>query len=481
MTMDAGAVPMSTASEPGNRRKGAASATGAGRALLLVVCGAGLVLAARAGLATWLGQDLAAGTSHARLMASRWGWSFGLPLALWWMILYVAAGFGLWWEGVARARCRFMPLLAATASLGALGLWYLLLVLTKTVRLGPQWFAIIGCGMLAGHLIFYLHPLRWRAAAVGFDQPAPGRSWVLPAGVWAAHVAGGVLLSVVVIGGAWLGPLPAAGRMTGVQLKAKEQLDSGPGPDRLVWPFNAEAPVPVHDLPLIGSPDAPYVIVSHFCYTQEVGRLNQAVLLDLKRQFGSQVVVLPLLYPLDASVNPHVPLDTSEKHPHAGDYARLATAVWLADRDKFEAMHRFLVNTDDPAGQAPLEDAKAEARRLVGAEALEAALRDPRVDRTLARMIAAKHRNRGLVLRADTGEPIATASDGAEASVMPAADISIEPCTIWRGIGPERMAMIVFGALNPQTMAVEFERMTDAIPTDDLDVIDPGLLDKLSD
>ena len=93
---------------------------------------------------------------------------------------------------------------------------------------------------------------------------------------------------------------------------------------------------------VIGSREAPYVVVEMMDYTcphcRKMGRLMHEVL----PRFGDQVAIVIMPVPLDAQCNKHMPR-TGPEHRNACKYAQLAQAVMAIQPDKFGAMHHYLL------------------------------------------------------------------------------------------------------------------------------------------
>lgn len=173
------------------------------------------------------------------------------------------------------------------------------------------------------------------------------------------------------------------------QLNRTQMLHGREGGARVLLPTGGRTILRLDGVPTLGSPEAPYVMYHFFDYTDPFSRACHVALRDARRRYGDQIVVLALPWPLDATLNPHVPATVAAKHPGAGDYARLAYAVWRADRQQFEQFHDYLLappDTDQAGltefrGSLPsLEEARITAGKMVGAEVLQQALADPLLD-----------------------------------------------------------------------------------------------------
>ena len=128
------------------------------------------------------------------------------------------------------------------------------------------------------------------------------------------------------------------------------------------------------DVPVLGSPDAPHVIVCLVDYTCIHCRALHPILLDLSRQFSNQLAIVCLPVSLSPQCNPFIPRMNAHANTNACEYARLGLAVWRA---KPEVFHQFDDWMFADAKPPPVELARDQAAQLVGADKLTSALADP--------------------------------------------------------------------------------------------------------
>lgn len=134
------------------------------------------------------------------------------------------------------------------------------------------------------------------------------------------------------------------------------------------------------DLPMLGSPDAPHVIVCLVDYTCIHCRALHPILLDMSRQYSNQLAIVCLPVSLSPLCNPFIPRMNSRANTNACEYARLGLAVWRA---KPEVYHQFDDWLFAGANPPPVEQARDQAAQLVGADKLQSALADPWVAQQL--------------------------------------------------------------------------------------------------
>ena len=126
-------------------------------------------------------------------------------------------------------------------------------------------------------------------------------------------------------------------------------------------------------VPLMGSADAEYTLVSLFDYTCHHCRDLHLPLKEMFEAFQGQVAVISLPMPIDSNCNRLVK-KTQRAHLNSCNYARLGLAVWLSDRNKVEEFNDWVF---DPPRPPALNLAYQYASKLVGTELLNESLQDP--------------------------------------------------------------------------------------------------------
>lgn len=162
--------------------------------------------------------------------------------------------------------------------------------------------------------------------------------------------------------------------------------DTGPGPERelVLAVGSGRVRISPREYPVLGSPDAPLLLVAMLDYTCSHCRAMHRDLVPVREQYGDRLGVVMLPTPLDASCNPQF-TSTAPAHREACDLARLALAVWRADPAQFEAFDHWLAGREPTRTRAA---ARARAGELVGEAALEQALADPWVQQQPGRNAA---------------------------------------------------------------------------------------------
>ncbi|HVR36112.1 MAG TPA: vitamin K epoxide reductase family protein [Methylomirabilota bacterium] len=142
---------------------------------------------------------------------------------------------------------------------------------------------------------------------------------------------------------------------------------------------NGSFRLPVAELPLLGSPAAPHLLVSLFDYTCHHCRDLHPILRQAYEAYDGQLAIINLPMPIDSECN-HLMQRTSSAHVNACRYAKLSLAVWRARPELWADFDDWLFQSNPPP---PVEQATRHAAGLVGEEALNAALNDPWVEQQI--------------------------------------------------------------------------------------------------
>jgi len=122
-----------------------------------------------------------------------------------------------------------------------------------------------------------------------------------------------------------------------------------------------------HDHPILGDPDAKYVVVKLFDYSCRHCRTLHSYLEEARRRYGEQLAVVVLPVPMNTKCNKYVQ-STHPDHRNACDYTKLALAVWRLAPAKFAEYHHWLLEPSRPPPEFRAENRAAE---LAGREALK--------------------------------------------------------------------------------------------------------------
>ncbi len=139
-----------------------------------------------------------------------------------------------------------------------------------------------------------------------------------------------------------------------------------------------------HTVPLIGSPDAPYVVTLLYDYNCPHCQELHFMLDEAVRLYGGKLAFALCPSPLNSHCNPYVPVDVDEFKTSC-KLAKIGLAVWVANRDAFPAFDNWMFTFESGDRWQPRspDAARAKAIELVGKTKFDAALADPWIERYL--------------------------------------------------------------------------------------------------
>jgi uncharacterized membrane protein/protein-disulfide isomerase len=139
-----------------------------------------------------------------------------------------------------------------------------------------------------------------------------------------------------------------------------------------------------HAAPLIGSPDARYVVTLLFDYKCPHCQQLHLMLDEAVRRYDGKLAFVLCPAPLNTKCNPYISRDVDE-FTNSCELARIALAVWVARHEKFPDFDRWMFSFDSGDRWQPrrLDAARAKAVELVGQVKFNAAQADPWIDQYL--------------------------------------------------------------------------------------------------
>ena len=390
---------------------------------LLILAAAGisaylLSLSLSGGIAVGCGP----GSSCDEVLHSRWAYVLGIPvsaLALLVDLMLLLATFAAGPKSSPKQRRGAWEIIVPCALLvvGA-ALWFVALQAFVLHRFCPWCMTAHACGAFAGIILLTRLPISADRPATGTRKlekerdAALSRSRVLKLGVAA-------IIAIAMLGAAQLffpgkaysvAVIPNSGRevptpnvqlnsspttLTSIQITAVAQstATTSQAPAALmtnvsVHPLENSRILPVlggrfaldlSQVPVWGSPDAPFKLVSLFDYTCHHCREMHPAVLEMQRSFGDKLAIVSLPMPLDSQCNPLMRV-TPRPHVNACIYAKLGLMVWRANHAAIQRFDDWLFSFQNPP---PLTEVTNKAVQLVGLLPFDAAARDPWVERQL--------------------------------------------------------------------------------------------------
>jgi uncharacterized membrane protein/protein-disulfide isomerase len=147
---------------------------------------------------------------------------------------------------------------------------------------------------------------------------------------------------------------------------------------------NSRFDLPILDprnVPLVGSPEAPYVVKLLFDYKCPHCQQMHFLLDEAIRRYGGKLTFALCPTPLNRQCNPYIPRDVDE-YKDSCQLVQVGLAVWVAKSEAFPAFNRWMFTLDSGDRWRPrsLDSAKAKAVELVGQAKFDAAQADPWID-----------------------------------------------------------------------------------------------------
>ncbi len=133
-----------------------------------------------------------------------------------------------------------------------------------------------------------------------------------------------------------------------------------------------------HSVPLLGSPEAPYVVSLLFDYECPHCQQLHFLLNEAIRRYNGKLAFALCPTPLNRQCNPYVPRDEKE-FKDSCELAKVGLALWVANREAFTAFDHWMFSFESGDRWQPrsLDSAKAKAIELVGQAKFDAGWNAP--------------------------------------------------------------------------------------------------------
>jgi uncharacterized membrane protein len=133
-----------------------------------------------------------------------------------------------------------------------------------------------------------------------------------------------------------------------------------------------------HYAPIVGSPDAPYIVTLLFDYKCSHCQKIHFMLNDAIDRYAGKLAFVLCPTPLSTNCNPYLPQD-ADAFNNSCELARISLAVWVARREMFPEFENWMFTFESGDRWQPrsLESARSKAVELTGREQFDAAWTDP--------------------------------------------------------------------------------------------------------
>lgn len=154
-----------------------------------------------------------------------------------------------------------------------------------------------------------------------------------------------------------------------------------PGKERLVKFLGGKLVLDVYKHPIIGSPEAPHIVIEMVSYDCPHCRKMNSMIHQALDHYGDQVALLIMPIPLDKDCNKLI-TDPAMTHPGACGTARMVIALAKLEPKSFATFHDFLMSGDKEKPPR-MEKIIPKAYSLVTADKLRDLQRGPEVAKQL--------------------------------------------------------------------------------------------------
>ena len=255
-------------------------------------------------------------------------------------------------------RLAWRAMLVLSGAIAGSALWFIILQKWIIGAFCPYCMATHITGLLLAALVIWRAPKEFENASL--NAPKNLAQVIRPLPTIGMTVAGLTLAGVLAVCQVAIAP-PAAYRAG----EAQEKLPA----------------LDPHAVPLVGSPDAPFVVTLFFDYKCPHCQQVHSMFDEVIHRYDGKLAFTLCPTPLNTKCNPYVPQDVDE-FKDSCELTKVALAVWIAKRDAFPDFDRWMFSPepDDIWHPRTLDAARSKAAKLVGQAKLDAALTDPWIE-----------------------------------------------------------------------------------------------------
>jgi uncharacterized membrane protein/protein-disulfide isomerase len=167
-----------------------------------------------------------------------------------------------------------------------------------------------------------------------------------------------------------------AGILATLQVTFKPPMEYSDGKSQEILPT-----IDYNTAPLVGSPDAPYIVTLLFDYQCPHCQKLHFLLNNAIHHYNGKLAFVLCPAPLNAECNPYIPQDV-DTFKNSCELAKIGLAVWIANREAFPAFENWMFSFESGNSWHPrsIANTREKAVELIGQSKLDAALSDPWIE-----------------------------------------------------------------------------------------------------
>lgn len=280
------------------------------------------------------------------VLTSQWSKWFTLPVSV--------VGFGLYVSALGILAFTFLPIPEESQRQGE----QIVVGLMTIAAVSAVWFIGIQAGVLGQFCPYCMgaHACSLIGAALAWIAFRPATRPATAAGV------ASFLSLVMLIFGQVAMPDDAKPRnvvveqpqVAEVEIRLKSPDEDQIEKSRLIRIAGGSVELNTYAWPIIGDPEAEFVVVDIMDYTCEYCRGASHLLDEAREKYDGKLAVIVMPLPLSAECNDYVP-ETLPEHQNACQFAYLAINLWRQKPEEFAAFHHWLFQGDQfPTQEAAL-------------------------------------------------------------------------------------------------------------------------------
>lgn len=265
------------------------------------------------------------GSGCSQVLASRWAFFMGEPVSSYALGVYLLTLAMLWlvrpWRIAQPRKLAWQIMLGAGVVIFTIAIWFTILQAFVIGNWCLYCSAAHLCGAVLAGVLWWCSPVPWNQ-----------RLWTLAIGKVAALAF--ILVQIFM-------PTPTGGQV--MQFSKAGNFDQRGGAARTIAVLNGALQLQPGRMPVVGSPDADYLVLEVIDYTCPHCRALHEQMLTVRQtlpDFGAVILVTPLSSQCNSNLTETAPL-----HTDACAIARLMLAIYFTQPQHFEQAHDLVMSS----------------------------------------------------------------------------------------------------------------------------------------